>query len=87
LAFPVYWFFASTFSVSALSMTTSTAICVDLLDNDELLGDLLRLGGLVLDDDDEAVLEWCRRRQSSASVRHTLQSQLSQCTPSRRTCS
>jgi hypothetical protein len=66
-------------------MNTSTAICVDLLDNDELL--LLRLGGLVLDDDDdEAVLE-CRRRQPSASVRRTLQSQLSQCTPSRWTCS
>ena len=57
-----------------------------VLDDDELLGDLLRLGGLVLDGDDEAVLE-CRRRQPSASVRHTLQSQLSQCTPSRWTCS
>jgi hypothetical protein len=38
-------------------MNTSTAICLDLLDNGELLCDLLRLGGLVLDDDDEAVLE------------------------------
>ena len=79
-------FLASISSVSVLSMNTSTAICVDLLDNDELLGDLLRLGGLVLDGDDEAVLE-CRHRQPSASVRRTLQSQLSQCTPSRRTCS
>jgi hypothetical protein len=54
-----------------------------VLDDDKLLSDLLRLGGLVLDGDDEAVLE-CRCLQLSASVRHALQSQLSQCTPSRR---
>ena len=81
MAFPAYWFFLSIFSVSALSMNTFTAICVDLLDNDELLGDLLRLGELVLDGDDEAVLE-CRRRQLSASVRRALLSQLSKCAPS-----
>ena len=40
-------------------MNTSTAICVGLLDNDELLGNLLRLGGLVLGDDDDAGLECC----------------------------
>ena len=41
---------------------------VGLLDDDELLGDLLRLGGLVLVDDDDAVVE-CRRRQLAASLR------------------
>ena len=43
-------------SVSALSMNTSTAIFLDLLVDDELHGDLLRLGGLVLDDEDDAGL-------------------------------
>ena len=64
-------------------MNTLTAIFLDLLSNGELHSDLLRLGGLVLDDDDEAGLE-CRRLQPSAFVRRALQSQLSQCTPSRR---
>ena len=59
---------ASISSVLALTMNSFTAIFLDLLDNDERHGDLLRLGGLVLDDDDDAGLE----------------SQLSRCTPARR---
>jgi hypothetical protein len=74
---------ASISSVLALTMNSLTAIFLDLLSNGELHGDLLRFGGLVLDDDNEAGLE-CRRLQPSASVRRALQSQLSQCTPSRR---
>ena len=61
LAFPAYWFFLSIFSVSALSMNTFTAIFSDLLVIGELHGDLLRLGGLVLADDDDAGVE-CRCR-------------------------
>jgi hypothetical protein len=38
---------------------TSTAIFLDLLVDDELHSDLLRLGGLVLDDDDDEGRE-CR---------------------------
>jgi hypothetical protein len=80
---PSYFFFTSIYSISTLSMNTLTAIFLDLLSNGELHGNLLRLGGLVLGDDDEAGLE-CRRLQPSASVCHALQSQLSQCTLSRR---
>jgi hypothetical protein len=55
-------------SVNLLSLGSldehSSAICLDLLIDDELHSDLLRLGWLVLggDGDDEAVLEF-RRRQ------------------------
>jgi hypothetical protein len=45
-------FLALISSVSAPSMNTFTAIFLDLLVSDELHGDLLGLGGLVLDDDD-----------------------------------
>jgi hypothetical protein len=67
LAFPAYWFFLSIFSVTALSMNTLTAIFSDLLVIGELHSDLLRLGGLVLADDDGAVVECCCL-QLSASV-------------------
>ena len=55
-AFPAYWYLASVSSVSALSMNTSTAICVELLGNVELHSVLLRHVGLVLDEDDVLVL-------------------------------
>jgi hypothetical protein len=61
LAIPAYWFFSSIFSVSALSMNTSTAILFEVLVIGELLFDLFRLVGLVLDDDGAGV-EF-RRRQ------------------------
>ena len=59
---------ASISSVLVLSINSFTAIFLDLLVNGELHGDLLRLVGLVLDDDDGAGVE-CRRRQLSASAR------------------
>ena len=84
MAFPAYWFFSSISSVSALSMNTFTAIFLDSLANGELHGDLLRLGGLVLDDDDDAGVE-CRRRQLSASARPALRTCPLQ--PPRQSCS
>jgi hypothetical protein len=60
-ALPAFCFYTLISSVSALTMNTFTAIFLDLLSHDELLG------VLVLDDDDAGVE--CRRRQRSASTR------------------
>jgi hypothetical protein len=67
-AFPAFCFSASIASVLALLMNTFTAIFLDLLSNGKFHGNLLRLVGLVLDDDDDAGVV-CRRRQRSASAR------------------